>query len=86
MCLALVSSLLDRPLGDKTVAIGEVGLGGEVRNVTNLEQRLRESQRIGFTRAVVPKVGLRHLDPARFEGLELVGVNYLRGAISLLKG
>ena len=68
------------------MAIGEVGLGGEVRNVTNLEQRLREAQRIGFTRAVVPKVGLRHLDPARFEGLELVGVNYLRGAISLLKG
>lgn len=86
VCLALVSSLLDRPLGDKTVAIGEVGLGGEVRNVTNLEQRLREAQRIGFTRAVVPKVGLRHLDPERFEGLELVGVNYLRGAISLLKG
>lgn len=86
VCLALVSSLLDRPLGDKTVAIGEVGLGGEVRNVTNLEQRLREAQRIGFTRAVVPKVGLRHLDAERFEGLELVGVNYLRGAISLLKG
>ena len=68
------------------MAIGEVGLGGEVRNVTNLEQRLREAQRIGFTRAVVPKVGLRHLDSERFEGLELVGVNYLRGAISLLKG
>ena len=58
VCLAMVSSLLDQPIGDKTVAIGEVGLGGEVRSVTFLETRLREALRIGFIKAIVPKPNL----------------------------
>lgn len=83
-CLAVVSSMLDKPLGDTTVAIGEVGLGGEVRSVSNLETRLREAQRIGFTKAIVPKHGLAQLDPKDFAGLQLVGVNYLRQAIQAI--
>ena len=83
-CLAVVSSLLDKPLGDATVAIGEVGLGGEVRNVSNLETRLREAQRIGFTRAIVPKHGLAQLNAAEFTGMELIGVSYLRQAIQAI--
>ena len=83
-CLAVVSSLLDKPLGDATVAIGEVGLGGEVRNVSNLETRLREAQRIGFTRAIVPKHGLAQLNAAEFAGMELIGVSYLRQAIQAI--
>ena len=85
VCMALVSSLLDKPIGDKTIAIGEVGLGGEIRNVMHLEQRLREAQRIGFNRAIVPKVGLRHMNPDDFSGIELVGVDYIREAIGILK-
>ena len=85
VCMALVSSLLDKPIGDKTIAIGEVGLGGEIRNVMHLEQRLREAQRIGFTRAIVPKVGLRHLNTEDFSDLELIGVEYIRSAIGILK-
>ena len=80
----MVSSLLDKPLGDATVAIGEVGLGGEVRNVSNLETRLREAQRIGFTRAIVPKHGLAQLNAAEFAGMELIGVSYLRQAIQAI--
>ena len=55
VCIALASSLLDLPVGEKTLAIGEVGLGGEVRSVTHLETRLREAQRVGFDTAIVPK-------------------------------
>ena len=83
-CLAVVSSMLDKPLGDTTVAIGEVGLGGEVRSVSNLETRLREAQRIGFTKAIVPKHGLAQLDPKDFAGMQLVGVSYLRQAIQAI--
>ena len=54
----MVSSLLDCPVSDKLIAIGEVGLGGEIRSVPNLEQRLREAERIGFERAVVPNTAL----------------------------
>jgi len=85
VCLAMVSSLLDQPIGDKTVAIGEVGLGGEVRSVTFLETRLREAQRIGFNKAIVPKHNLKQLNVKEFYGLELVGVSYLREAINAIK-
>ena len=85
VCLAMISSLLDKPIGDRTVAIGEVGLGGEVRSVTFLEQRLREAQRIGFDRAIVPRHSLRQLDAAEFVGMELVGVSYLRDAIRAIQ-
>ena len=85
VCLAMVSSMLDKPIDDKSVAIGEVGLGGEVRNVTFLELRLREAQRIGFTRAIVPRHSLKQLDPKDFADIELVGVSYLRDAIQAIK-
>lgn len=85
VCLAMVSSLLDQPIGDKTIAVGEVGLGGEVRSVTFLEMRLREAQRIGFTRAIVPKHSLRQIDPKEFPDMELVGVSYLKDAINAIK-
>ena len=85
VCLAMVSSMLDKPIDDKTVAIGEVGLGGEVRNVTFLELRLREAQRIGFTKAIVPRHSLKQLDPKEFSDIELVGVSYLRDAIQAVK-
>ena len=85
VCLAMVSSMMDKPIDDKTVAIGEVGLGGEVRNVTFLELRLREAQRIGFTRAIVPRHSLKQLDPNDFADIELVGVSYLRDAIQAIK-
>ena len=84
VCLAMVSSMLDKPIDDKTVAIGEVGLGGEVRNVTFLELRLREAQRIGFTKAIVPRHSLKQLDPKEFSDIELVGVSYLRDAIQAI--
>ena len=85
VCLAMVSSLLDKPIGDKTVAVGEVGLGGEVRSVTFLETRIREAQRIGFNKAIVPKHNLKQLNAKEFYGLELVGVSYLREAIDAIK-
>ena len=85
VCIAMASSLLDLPVGEKTIAIGEVGLGGEVRSVTHLETRLREAQRVGFDTAIVPKHNLKMIDPAQFPGLKLVGVSYLREAINTIK-
>jgi DNA repair protein RadA/Sms len=53
--LAVASSYLDRPLPGDVVAVGEVGLTGEVRAVTGLEARLREAAQLGFRAAVVPR-------------------------------
>ncbi|MBR5870182.1 MAG: DNA repair protein RadA, partial [Clostridia bacterium] len=55
VALALISSLKDKVLPDDLVAIGELGLAGEVRAVGGIEQRVRECARLGFHRIVVPK-------------------------------
>ncbi len=81
LALALASSYRDRPLVAGTVAIGEVGLLGELRSVSGLERRLREAARLGFARAIVPRAGGRA--PARVDALEVVTAGSLAEAIRL---
>ena len=57
LALALASSLRDRPVTPGLVAVGEVGLLGELRAVPGVERRLREAARLGFTTAIVPAGG-----------------------------
>jgi DNA repair protein RadA/Sms len=52
---AIASSFRDRPIDPRTVIMGEVGLGGEVRAIPHLEARLREAEKLGFQRAVIPE-------------------------------
>ena len=80
LALALASSLRDRPVRRGTVAIGEVGLLGELRSVSGLERRLREAARLGFVRAVIPRPPRSGASPA-IDGLEVVAVATLREAI-----
>lgn len=54
LALALASSSTDRPLDDDLVAVGEIGLGGEIRKVAHVVKRLNEVARLGFRRAIVP--------------------------------
>jgi DNA repair protein RadA/Sms len=79
VAMALASSLRDRPVRPGTVVIGEVGLLGELRSVAGVERRLRESARLGFTRAIVPRAGSGvGLDVA---GIEVDAVATLADAI-----
>ena len=80
LALALASSLRDRPIVSGTVAIGEVGLLGELRSVAGLERRLREAARLGFTRAIVPRPARGSGSPD-VPGLEIHAVGSLRDAI-----
>jgi DNA repair protein RadA/Sms len=84
LALALASSARDRPIPADTVAIGEVGLLGELRGVTGLDRRLREAARLGFTRAIVPRAGMRGRSTP--PGLEIVAVATVREAIELAVG
>jgi DNA repair protein RadA/Sms len=52
--LAMVSSLRNKPLPEKLVVFGEVGLAGEVRPVSRGQERLKEAAKLGFTRALIP--------------------------------
>ena len=55
--LAVASSYRDTPIADDLVAIGEVGLTGEIRSVSNMNQRLQEVSRLGFKKVIIPKFG-----------------------------
>jgi DNA repair protein RadA/Sms len=80
LAIALASSLRDRPVVPGTVAIGEIGLLGELRTVSGLDRRLREAARLGFDRAIVPPPGRRAALPT-VPGLELLPAGSLREAI-----
>ena len=78
--LAIASSHLDRPVGSDVVAVGEIGLTGEVRSVNAIEQRLNEIARLGFKRCVIPAhVRGEMRIPA---GLEVIPVKNVREAIA----
>lgn len=81
LSIALASSLRDRPVRVGTVAIGEVGLLGELRPVVGLERRLREAARLGFRRAVVPRSARRD-QSFEVDGLEILRVATLAEAIA----
>ena len=80
--LAAASSYREKVFDSNTVAIGEVGLTGEIRAVSNLSQRLSEVHRLGFTRCLIPKQGTGQLEGP--QGLELIRVRNIREAIEFL--
>ncbi len=79
---SMASSFKDRAIHPETVIFGEVGLGGEVRGVSQSEGRLRESARLGFRRALLPKQNLEKIIGVK--GIETVGVGTVREAVDLL--
>ncbi len=79
--LALASSYRDTPVSGDLVAIGEVGLTGEIRGVSNIGQRLTEVARLGFNKCIIPKSGTEKLEIP--EGLTVYRVRNLREAIEV---
>ena len=77
--LSIASSYIDRPLGTDLAAIGEIGLSGEIRSVSQINQRLTEIARLGFKRCVIPA----HVrdEIKKPQGLELIPVKNIREAI-----
>ena len=80
--LSLASSYLDKPLPAGMVAVGEVGLSGEVRSISHLEQRLSEVQRLGFTQCMIPAHRADDIRP--LTGLELLPVRNIGEALRIL--
>ena len=77
--LAVLSSLRDAPLAEKTIAFGEVGLSGEIRPVPNGEERLKEAATHGFRRAIVPKANAPK--SGSYKGMEVIAVERLADAL-----
>jgi DNA repair protein RadA/Sms len=80
--LAIVSSLKNKPLHNKLVVFGEVGLAGEVRPVQRGQERLKEAAKLGFTHAIVPKANMPRQAIA---GIEVIAVERVEQAINALR-
>ncbi|QQS36097.1 MAG: DNA repair protein RadA [Ignavibacteriales bacterium] len=79
VCCSIASNLLDKVADNNTVVIGEVGLGGEVRSVSNIEKRIQEAAKLGFKRVIIPQnntAGLKKND------IKIIAVENLVDAIS----
>jgi len=79
---AIASSFLDKPVPDRTVVMGEVGLTGEVRAIGQAEQRILEARKMGFNRCILPHGNLKRL-PA-MEGIDISGVRSVSEAVENL--
>ena len=80
IALAVSSSFKDQPVDPTMAAIGEVGLSGEIRSVSQLERRLTEAARLGFKKCLVPRSGFSGI---HVTDIEPVPVSTLREAVKL---
>lgn len=81
--LAIVSSLKNKPLVEKMVVIGEIGLAGEVRPVQRGQERLKEAAKLGFTRAIIP---LANKPKQPIPGIEVIAVGRISQAVTQMYG
>lgn len=77
--MALASSFRDKPIDEKTICFGEVGLSGEVRAVNMAQQRVTEARKLGFTACILPKVCVPTLTDTA--GIKIIGVENIQEAI-----
>jgi DNA repair protein RadA/Sms len=84
-CAALVSSLEDIYVDERTVFAAEIGLGGELRAVQRVEQRISEAEKLGFRRIVISKFGLKGVDQQKFK-INIQPKGHLNDVFSLLFG
>ena len=83
VALAVYSGYYDVAISEKLIAFGEIGLGGEVRNTSNISQRIMEAERLGFTECIIPKQSLRSIDPSKYN-MHIYGVSSLRQAFAVI--
>lgn len=83
VAVALISSLKDAIIDSETIVFGEIGLAGEIRMVNNCEQRIKESERLGFKRCIIPRQNMKKLNKASFSDIEVIGVRNVREAFEV---
>lgn len=82
--LSLYSGLMDIPIDGRITAFGEIGLAGEVRSVTNIAQRIREAQRIGFEKCIVPKLSMRNINVSDYS-IEIIPIASVKQGIEYVR-
>ncbi len=81
LLMAIASSFCNKPIDSETVMVGEVGLGGEVRSVPRIENRIREAIHMGFSRCILPQRNLKAIGTELTKKISLIGVEMVEEAI-----
>ncbi len=84
VALAIYSGIIDRPISEKLIAFGEIGLGGEIRSVSHIMQRIKEAERMGFEDCIVPRQSLSGINQKDFK-INIIGVSTLKQAFSIIE-
>lgn len=84
IALAIVSSLKDAVVPEKTIAFGEIGLAGEIRSVTCCEQRVKEAAKLGFEKCIIPYHNYSKLPKALLNEIEVVPAKNIRSAFEAI--
>lgn len=82
VAVALVSSLKDKAVSDDIVAFGEIGLAGEIRAVPNCEMRIREAERLGFKKCVIPYYNFKSIKNVNNYKIQIIAAKDIRTAVS----
>jgi len=82
IAIAIISSYAEKNIPHNILLIGEIGLTGEVRSVSNIEQRLSEAEKLGFAKCIIPKVNKEKL--SKKFNLEILGADKISSALSQL--
>ncbi len=80
--MAIVSSFKDKPVDDKIIAFGEVGLSGEIRSTSSAEQRISEAKKLGFTKCIFPKASVSK-DIRAIEGVNFYAISTVNDVVKL---
>lgn len=84
VCCSIASSMKDKIVDNETVIVGEVGLGGEVRSIGNIEKRIIESEKLGFKKIIIPKNNIKGIKMN--SNIKIIGVDSLNEAIEKVMG
>lgn len=82
IALAIVSSIKDISIPKDLLLLGEIGLSGEIRSISSCEKRIKEAEKLGFKRIVIPYFNYKKLDLTKFKNIEIKGLNYITQAFS----
>lgn len=81
VAMALYSGIMDKPIDEQLIAFGEIGLGGEIRSVSHISQRINEAERMGFTKCIVPKQSVKSININDYS-IKIIPVSTLKQAFA----
>lgn len=83
VAMALYSGIMDKPIDETLISFGEIGLGGEIRSVSQSSMRIKEAERMGFSKVIIPRQCAEKINPQDYD-IEIIPVSTLKQAFSTI--